>query len=126
MLGGEGDQFLDQLLVAAFEVELVDDLADAPRGPQLRDERVRVVVALVDELGREVERLLLAADVAGERHLGRAAVVIAADEHDLIAGEQVERAFRIDAVDGRAPSAAAPSTSTVTATSVITGAPILR
>ena len=35
--------------------------------------------------------LLLAADVAGELHLGLAAVVIAADEHDLVAGKQVER-----------------------------------
>ena len=62
--GRERDQLLDQLLVAALEVELVDDLADAARGPQLGDERVGVVVALLDELGGEVERLLLAADLA--------------------------------------------------------------
>ena len=42
-----------------------------------------------------------AADLAGELHLGVAAVAVAADEHDLVAGEQVELAFGIDAVDRR-------------------------
>ena len=64
VLGGQRDQLVHQLLVAAFEVELVDDLADAARGPQLGDEGVRVVVALVDELGREVERFFVVADLA--------------------------------------------------------------
>ena len=41
------------------------------------------------------------ADLAGELHLGLAAGVVAADEHDLVAGEQVELAFGIDAIDGR-------------------------
>ena len=59
MLGGQRDQLVDQLVVPAFEVELVDDLADAARGPELVDEGVRVVVAFVDEVGGEVERLLL-------------------------------------------------------------------
>ncbi len=35
-----------------------------------------------------------------ELHLGVAAGVIAADEHDLVAGEQVELAFGIDSIHG--------------------------
>ena len=70
VLGRERDQLVHQFLVAAFEVELVDDVADAARGPELGDEGVRVVVALVDELGGEVERLFVVADFAAELHLG--------------------------------------------------------
>ena len=62
VLGREGDELIHKLFVAAFEVELVDDFADATRGPEFGDEGVGVIITFVDEVGREVERLLLFGD----------------------------------------------------------------
>src|SRR5262249_26078134 len=97
----ERDEFLHELLIAALEVDLVDDVADAARGPEFGHERVRVVVALLHKLAREVERLLLIADFAAQFYLGFAGRVVAADKDDLVAGEEIELTFRIDAIDDR-------------------------
>ena len=125
VLRRQRDQFVHQLLVAAFEIQLVDDLAHPPRRPQLGHEGVGVVIALFDQLGGEVERLFLVADFAAELHFGVAALSIAADQHDLVAGEQVELALRVDSANGRRRRRRLPRRPS-TLTSVITGAPILR
>ena len=50
-------------------------------------------------VGREVELPLLPRHLAGDRHLGRPAFLVAADEHQLLALEQVAHVPRIKAVD---------------------------
>ena len=56
MLRRELDQLLHQLVVFALQVDLVDDLADPPHGPQLLDEGERLVLALWSlSLAGEVE-----------------------------------------------------------------------
>ena len=70
--GGQIDQFLDQLVVLAPQVQLVEDFAHAADGPQLLDERKALVVALLDQRGREIELLPALAHRTLHDHLGRA------------------------------------------------------
>ena len=55
---GQIDQLLDQLVVLALQVDFVEDLAHAADGPELLDEAVAFVAALLDQLGGEIELLL--------------------------------------------------------------------
>jgi hypothetical protein len=84
---GEANQFFDQLVVLAAEINLVDDLADAPHGPELLDEGMGLVVRLLHELGGKIEGLLFVAHFARDRHLGVASLLIAADHDQLLARE---------------------------------------
>ena len=54
---GQFDQFLDQFVVLALEVEFVEDFAHAADGPELLDEGKAIVAALLDQRGGEVELL---------------------------------------------------------------------
>ena len=53
--------------------------------------------------GGEVELLLRAAvsvvDLAGDDDLGRAGTLVAADHHELLAGEEIEPVLGIDPID---------------------------
>ena len=98
----ERDQFLDQFLVLALQVDLVDQLADPAHGPQLLDKGIRLIAGTGDQLGREVKRPLLAADRAGDRHLGIAGLLVSPYQHQLLPGEQIDGAFGIQPIDRRA------------------------
>ncbi len=100
MLGCQGDEFFHQFFVPAFDVELVDDIADSARGPEFGHERVCVIITFGNKVGGEVERLFFVADFARQFHFGFAVSVVAADHHDLIAGEKVELAFGVEPIHG--------------------------
>jgi hypothetical protein len=77
---------------------------------------------LLDQLGGEVELLLFAPPTfALIVTLASPGLLVAADHHQLLAGEQVVDLARIDAIDRRARPRPEPSTSNSTLTSVITG-----
>ena len=97
----ELDQFLDELVVLALEVQFVEDLADPADRPELLDEGVRLVAALFDQVDPEIELLPLAVDRSGNDHLGPTVLLVAADHHELLAGEKIEGALRIEPIDGR-------------------------
>lgn len=101
VLGGERDELVHKLFIAAFEVELVDDVANAAGSPELGDEGVGIIITFVDQVGGEVERLFLVADGAAEGDFGFAVGMVAADDDGLVASEQIEGTWRIHAVDDR-------------------------
>ncbi len=96
---GQLNQLLDQLVVFAFEVDLVEDVAHAADGPELFDEAVGGVAALLHEGGRKIELLVPGSHFAADRHLGRAGPLVAAHQHELLAGKQVAYLGRINAID---------------------------
>ncbi len=93
------DQFLDQFLILAAKVQFIEDFTHAAQGPKLLDEGLGLVGALFGQRGGEVELLGLAADHALHDDLGRAALLVASDHHQLLAGKQIERVLRIDPID---------------------------
>ena len=102
MLRRQGNQLLDQFVVLALQVHLVDDIADAAHGPKLFDECIRVVLALLRQLRRKIEFSLFLADLAANGYLGVAWLLVAPDQHQLFALEQVVDVARIHAIDRRA------------------------
>jgi len=102
VLGGQCDQFVDQFLVLTLQIDLVDNLADAADRPQFLDEGLRVVRGLLDQLGGKTECLLRAIDLARQRDLGIARLLVTSHQHQLIACKQVDRVLGIHAADGRA------------------------
>ncbi len=82
-----------------LQIDLREDFADPAHRPELFDEGMRIVAGLFDEFCGEVELLLLVADLAVDDHLGVAVLLIASDDRQLLAGEQVGDVLGILAVD---------------------------
>ena len=78
---------------------MIDDLADATHDPQFFDEGITFVVTLFDQVCREVELLFAAGDATLDDDLRRARFFVAADDDQLLALEEVEVRFWVDAVD---------------------------
>ena len=90
---GQADQLLDQLVVLALEVELVDDLADRGASAQSFSTKAYDSSPLFStSVGREVELLRSCRRPCRVTiTLAVARLLVAADHDQLLAGEQVER-----------------------------------
>src|SRR5690242_20494875 len=102
MLERKQYKFLDEFFVLALEIDLVENFSHATHGPQSFDERLRLVVAALDEIGREIELLFVVAGLAGDFDLRRAAFLVAPDDYELFAREQVDHVLGIHSIDRRA------------------------
>ena len=100
VLRAEGHQLVDQLLVLAVQVDLVDQVADPADGPEPLDEVVARCpgTAPASSAGNS-KRPALAADLAGDPDRRLARLAIAADPDDLAAFEQVGDVAGIGPVD---------------------------
>ena len=99
ILPAERDQLVGQLLVHPVEVDLVDDEADAADRPEPLDEVVRRPAPRAREIGLDLDRLPIAADLAAELDRRPAGLTIAPDPDDLAALEEVGDVAGIGPVD---------------------------
>ena len=89
VLGAQADQLVDQLPVLARHVDLVDQVADPPDGPEPLDELMGTAPVADLQLGRELERPALAADLPGDPERRPARLAIPPHPDDLAPFKQV-------------------------------------
>ena len=100
VLGAQRDQLVDQLLVLAVQVDLVDDEADPPDGPELLDEVVRRVPRPARPARRGTRTVRRSPPTLPEIRNGRPArLAIAAGQDELAALEEVGEVAGIGPVD---------------------------
>ena len=87
--GAQADQLVDQLPVLARHVDLVDQVADPPGGPDPLDELMGTAPVAVLQLGRKLERPALAADLPGDPERCPARLAIPPYPDDLAPFKQV-------------------------------------